>query len=421
MHMPVPVSPAAAASVSIPPSTGEGQSRSSSSSSSFVSWCESQHGSLPTTHQRLLHTAKQGRGTDAGPIAPTSAPPATKVGLQTSVGILQQFYESDRKGRQAVKVETAPKAAKAIVTDDEGDNNGDDDSDSSSYDNEDDELDEGEDNNDSFTSSDESVPAVVEIPGTAGQDDEDLSSICDLSLAEMMLEEEEVELDEVEEGGGEEYIADYGPGGKAIAKDGVFRDIWVPEKRSKTALKHHGKDNKAEANTNKGEEDPTKKVIRFDLPSPTNQAKKKGVSFSDTGADDKGKAKGHNELPVTKSRSNKQSSDGESGKKKRRRSRYVSSASSTRAVIQSFMSHTRASMAKTRRSLSKGNKSVTTKACSTIRTAGSKPSGTNNKAKRDDTAAASVESTDVNVTDAVARAKQRIRQHRQKVRNQGAF
>jgi len=346
------------------------------------------------------------------------------VGLQTSVDILQKFYESDRKGRQAVKVETAPKAAKAIVTDDEGDNNGDDDSDSSSYDNEDDELDEGEDNNDSFTSSDESVPAVVEIPGTAGQDDEDLSSICDLSLAEMMLKEEEeekVELYEVEEGGGEEYIADYGPGGKAIAKDGVFRDIWVPEKRSKTALKYHDKDNKAEANTTKGEEDPTKKVIRFDLPSPTNQAKKKGVSFSDTGADDKGKARGHNELPVTKSRSNKQSSDGESGKKKRRRSRYVSSASSTRAVIQSFMSHTRASMAKTRRSLSKGNKSVTTKACSTIRTAGSKPSGTNNKAKRDDTAAASVESTDVNVTDAVARAKQRIRQHRQKVRNQGAF
>ena len=72
------------------------------------------------------------------------------------------------------------------------------------------------------------------------------------------------------------------------------------------------------------------------------------------------------------------------------------------------------------RSLSKGNKSSTTghRASSN---SGLKPSVTKAKAKRDDNNTAAAEPADANVSDAVARAKQRIRQHRQKVRNQGVF
>ena len=147
----------------------------------------------------------------------------------------------------------------------------------------------------------------------------------------------------------------------------------------------------AEAGAITNEEPAMKKTTRFDLPS-----------------------------PIKLGRSNKESTKNEKKKKKKRRSRYISSASSTKAVIQSFMSHTRASMAKTRRSLSKGNKS--TNKASSGSDSGLKPGGTK-QAKRNDNnkaaPAAADEPTNANVTDAVDRAKQRIRQHRQKVRNQG--
>ena len=431
MHLPAPVSPAAAAAIPISPPADDVQSHSSSSSSSFVSWCESQHGSLPTTHQRLLDTARQGKGTDAAavPIPATSAPPATKVALQTSVDVLHQFYGTEKKYGRGTRVKTPPKAAAQVVTDDEGDSN--DDSDSASYDNEDDdELGEGEggDGNDSYSSSDESVPEVVEISATADQE-EDLSSIFDLSVEDMMMSEEEYEEGgeeedpaEDEEGRDEENVADYGPGPKAILRNKpATREVGMADNGPKTTS---GKDIETGRIANTNEEPPTKKVTRFDLPSPIDKSKKKGVSFSGVGsADDNGKTKNRSELLESKSgRSNKESTkDGEKGKKKKkRRSRYISSASSTKAIIQSFMSHTRASMAKTRRSLSKGNKSSTTghRASSN---SGSKPSVTKAKAKRDDNNTAAAEPADANVSDAVARAKQRIRQHRQKVRNQGVF
>lgn len=439
MHLPAPVSPTAAAAIPIsPPPAHDAQSHSSSSSSSFVSWCESQHGSLPTTHQRLLDTAKQGKGTDAAvvPIPTTSAPPATKVGLQTSVDILHQFYGTGKKYGRGARVRSPPKAAAQVVTDDEGDNNnGDDDdsdSDSASYDNEDDdELDEAEDDgNGSYSSSDESVPEVVEIPATAGREEEDLSSIFDLSVDDMMMSEEEYEAEEGDEGGkfaeeegrDEESIADYGPGPKAVLRNNpATREVGIADNGPNTAVI---KDIEAGTSANANEEPPTKKVTRFGLPSPIPKNNKKGVSFSGVGgADDNRKTKNRSELREPKSgRSNKESTkNGENGKKKKkRRSRYISSASSTKAVIQSFMSHTRASMAKTRRSLSKGNKSSTNKASSSTNL-GSKPSAMRAKAQRDDNSTAATDATDANVTDAVARAKQRIRQHRQKVRNQGAF
>ena len=441
MHLPAPVSPAAAAAIPISPPADDAQSHSSSSSSSFVSWCESQHGSLPTTHQRLLDTAKQGKSTAAAAVVPipaTSAPPATKVGLQTSVDVLHQFYGTEKKYGRVARVKTPPKAAAQVVTDDEGDNNNNnnDDSDSASYDNEDDdELGEGEDGdgNDSYSSSDESVPEVVEIPATTGQE-EDLSSIFDLSVEDMMMSEEEYEergeevedSAEDEEGRDEENVTDYGPGPKAVSRNKpATREVGIADNGPKIIS---GKDIETGRIANANEEPPTKKVTRFDLPSPIDKSKKKGVSFSGVGsADDNGETKNRSQLLESKSgRSNKESTKkGENGKKKKkRRSRYISSASSTKAVIQSFMSHTRASMAKTRRSLSKGNKSSTsTTGHGASSNSGSKPSVTKAKAKRDDnnTAAAAAEPTDANVSDAVARAKQRIRQHRQKVRNQGVF
>ena len=438
MHLPAPVSPAAAAAIPISPSADDVQSHSSSSSSSFVSWCESQHGSLPTTHQRLLDTARQGKGTDAAvvPIPATSAPPATEVALQTSVDVLHQFYGTEKKYGRVARAKSPPKTAAQVVTDDEGDNINNDDSDSASYDNEDDdELGEGEGDggNDSYSSSDESVPEVVEIPATAGQE-EDLSSIFDLSVEDMMMSEEEYEEGGEEEedsagdeeGRDEENVADYGPGTKAVLrKKPATREVGIADNGPKITS---GKDIETGRIANANEEPPTKKVTRFDLPSPMDKSKKKGVSFSGVGsADDNGETKNRSQLLESKSgRSNKESTKkGEYGKKKKkRRSRYISSASSTKAVIQSFMSHTRASMAKTRRSLSKGNKSSTSghRASSN---SGSKPSVTKAKATRDNTtttaAAAAAEPTDANVSDAVARAKQRIRQHRQKVRNQGVF
>ena len=428
MHLPAPVSPAAAAAIPISPSADEVHSHSSSSSSSFVSWCESQHGSLPTTHQRLLDTAKQqGNGADAAvvPIPTTSAPPAAKVGLQTSVDVLHQFYGTERKYGRRARVKSPPKAAAAqVVTDDEGDN--DDDSGSASYDNEDDdELGEGEeDGDDSYSSSDESVPEVVEIPATAGREDEDLSSIFDLSVDDMLMlegegedeEDEDVDPDQGVERRDEEDVPDYGPGPAAMKiSTNTNRDVGIADNSSKNPLEED-----AEGGTIINEEPAIKKMTRFDLPSPTNEVKKKGVSFSGMDvADDKERSQSRNE-----SRPNKKSTDGERGKKKKkRRSRYISSASSTKAVIQSFMSHTRASMAKTRRSLSKGNKSSPAKA-SRSSDSGPKPGGMK-QAKRNDNnkaaVAAAAEPTDANVTDAVARAKQRIRQHRQKVRNQGVF
>lgn len=433
MHLPAPVSPAAtaaaaaAAAIPISPPADDVQSHSSSSSSSFVSWCESQHGSLPTTHQRLLDTAKQqGKNTDAAvvPVPTTSAPPATKVGLQTSVGVLHQFYDTEKKyGRRTRRVKSPPKAAAQVVTDDEGAN--DDDSDAASHDNEDDdELGEG-DGDDSYASSDESVPEVVEIPATAGQEDEDLSSIFDLSVDEMLMmsegeyeegegeedeEEEDVEPAQGEENRDEENALDYGPGLKAAMKNSpdINRDVGIADNSSKNAFEED-----AEAGAITNEEPTMKKTTRFDLPSPINGSKKKVVSF----VDDEERSKNRNE-----SRSNKKSTYGENEKKKKkkRRSRYISSASSTKAVIRSFMSHTRASMAKTRRSLSKGNKS--TNKASSGSDSGPKPGGTK-QAKRNDNnkaaPAAADEPTNANVTDAVDRAKQRIRQHRQKVRNQG--
>ena len=433
MHLPAPVSPAAAAAaIPISPPANDVQSHSSSSSSSFVSWCESQHGSLPTTHQRLLDTAKQqGKNKDAAvdPVPTTSAPPATKVGLQTSVGVLHQNNGAEKKyGRRARRVKSPPKAAAQVVTDDEGAN--DDDSDAASYDNEDDdELGEG-DGDDSYASSDESVPEVVEIPATAGQEDEDLSSIFDLSVDEMLMmsegeyeegegeedeEEEDVEPAQGEENRDEENALDYGPGLKAAMKNSpdINRDVGIADNSSKNAFEED-----AEAGAITNEEPTMKKTTRFDLPSPINGSKKKSVFFSGVDvADDKERSKNRNE-----SRSNKKSTYGENEKKKKkkRRSRYISSASSTKAVIRSFMSHTRASMAKTRRSLSKGNKS--TNKASSGSDSGPKPGGTK-QAKRNDNnkaaPAAADEPTNANVTDAVDRAKQRIRQHRQKVRNQG--
>ena len=380
MSMPAPVSP--------PADMG---SHSSSSSSSFVSWCESEHGSLPTTHQRILDTAKQHKcNDDAAPNPTTSTPPAAKVGLQTSVDVLQQFYESGRKGRRIGKVKTCtpPKATSQlnVVTDDE-DNNGD----SEEF--------EDEEYSYSSSSSDESVPEIVTIPASADREDEDLSSIFDMSLAEMFSdgEEGELEVEEDEKGRDEHDAADYGPGIKAVLKGGDRqRDVVFNETT-------------------------VQKVTRFELPSSTSdntKKKKKGVhvSFSDIGEGSGGKAKSYGDIPESEAGSNRMSGKSETGnkkKKRRSRSRYISSASSTRAVIQSFMSHTRASMAKTRRSLSKGNKSSTTKAT------GTKPAaGTKTTAKRDDKNAASdaAEQTDSNVADAVVRAKQRIRQHRHKQR-----
>ena len=437
MHLPAPVSPAAAAAIPISPSADDVQSHSSSSSSSFVSWCESQHGSLPTTHQRLLDTARQGKGTDAAvvPIPATSAPPATEVALQTSVDVLHQFYGTEKKYGRVARAKSPPKTAAQVVTDDEGDNINNDDSDSASYDNEDDdELGEGEDGdgNDSYSSSDESVPEVVEIPAAAGQE-EDLSSIFDLSVEDMMMseeeyeeggeEEEEEDSAEDEEGRDEENVADYGPGPKAILRNKrATREVGITDNGPRITS---GKDIEESRIANTNEEPPTKRVTRFDLPSPIDKSKKKGVSFSSVGStDDTGKTKNRIELLESKSgRSNKESNkNGENGKKKKkRRSRYISSASSSKAVIQSFMTHTRASMAKTRRSLSKGNKSSNT-GHRASRNSGSKPIVTKAKAKRDDNnTAAAAEPTDANVSDAVARAKQRIRQHRQKVRNQGVF
>lgn len=382
MSMPAPVSPVVA-SIPIPPPADDMGSRSSSSSSSFVSWCESEHGSLPTTHQLILDTAKQhGCNDDAAPNPTKSTPPATKVGLQTSVDVLQQFYGSGRKGRRVGKVKThTPRKATAqlhVVTDDE-DNNG--------------ENEEFEDEEDSYSSSsDESVPEIVTIPASADREDEDLSSIFDMSLAEMFSDGEEGELEfEEDEKGRDEYdAADYGPGIKAVLKNGGQRDAVFNET-------------------------PVQKVTQFELPSSTSdntKKKKKGVSFSGIGEGSGGKAKNLGDIPESEARSNRMSGKGGTGnkkKKRRSRSRYISSASSTRAVIQSFMSHTRASMAKTRRSLSKGSKSSTTKAT------GTKPAaGTKTAAKRDDNNADAEEQTDSNVADAVVRAKQRIRQHRHK-------
>jgi len=320
------------------------------------------------------------------------------------VDILQQFYGTGRKGRRVGKVKTPPKAAAQVVTDDEG-NHGedeeDDDSDTSSYDDEEeDELDE--DGNDSYdSSSDESVPEIVEVPASADRGDEDLSSIFDMSLGDMFSdgEEGEVEFEEAEEGRDEPDATDYGPGIKTALNDDNKRDNVV---LNETAVGNN--DTEANANSN------IVKVTRFELPSPTsNKPKKKGVSFADMATISDGKAKKRNELlPESKSRSNTKSTNETGKKKKKRRSRYISSASSTKVVIQSFMSHTRASMAKTRRSLSKIS--------SPTKATGTKPSGgTKNKAKRDDNntaAAAAGKQTDSNVTDAVARAKQRIRQHR---------
>jgi hypothetical protein len=311
------------------------------------------------------------------------------VGLQTSVDVLQQFYGSGRKGRRIGKVKTpTPRKDAAqlhVVTDDEG-NNGEN------------EVFEDEEDSYSSSSSDESVPEIVAVPASADREDEDLSSIFDMSLADMFSdgEEGELEFEEDEKGRDEHNAADYGTEIKAVSKKGDHRDVVFNEKT-------------------------VQMVTRFELPSSTNdnpRKKKKGVSFSDNGEGSGGNAKNLSGtcIPESKARSNEMSGKGEAGnkkKKRRPRSRYISSASSTRAVFQSFMSHTRASMAKTRRSLSKGGKSSTTAA------AGTKPAaGTTTTAKRDDKNAAAddAEQTDSNVADAVVRAKQRIRQHRHKQR-----
>lgn len=390
------------------------RSCSSSSSSSFVSWCESEHGSLPSVHQRRLRDAEANRHITNTRTSATFIPIQLQHPAATTTGnvfssLVNSAYKTESKclsenHNQGQSQDTRPTTknilevrSEACRSADDTSNNkdGSEDGASSSYD----DLAEDDDNNDgSFESSILTPPQVVEFRGSAALNEDTLSSLVDLSLS--------FTFDEDEEGNTPSRSSTSEHDANIVQVEGNPTSLVAMDNEDAVLqLKSpDNNDNRSKVDLNATANQVNAAVAEVSMPTPSTKSsqKAKGVSFENNA---QSRFRQASKIPRWK-----------------KKARYVSSSCSTKAVkmLPSFMSPTRASMAKNRGpkkernvsgSKSTGNARKGRAAFSALQTRG----GTNNTSRnqRDNlgVSARGKENENVsNMVDAVKRVKLRTRE-----------
>ena len=308
-----------------------------------MSWRESEHGSLPSLHQRRLQDSDADQcitnASALSPVIPVQLPHPAAVGnVLCNANVLRsvfgaKYHQTRERGTPSIDISTVHGEAHNV---------GSEDSTSSS----DDELGEADDNiNASCESSHLTPPHVVEFRGCHTIEEDTLSSIFDLSLSGTFAEDDEAGSStrtRTNEGDADTVKVEGNASSLLVEENnGVALPIKSPDK----------KDNRTNIDLTATYDQVSAPVSELAMPGPKKSSRQevKGVSFPNT---EQNRFQRASKMPgpVVKTK------PAENTTKREKTRRYMPSSCSVNAVLPSFMSPTRASMAKSRpRGLREGN------------------------------------------------------------------